>query len=59
MRHRIYELQQRSLTPQLAAGLASEYKINRIPYSRRFPATSWSAAEIPLRGASGSFNYGT
>jgi hypothetical protein len=26
MRHRIYELQQRSLTPQLAAGLASPVK---------------------------------
>jgi len=32
------ELQQRALTSQLAGGLASEYKINRIPYSRRFPA---------------------
>ncbi|HAY39651.1 MAG TPA: hypothetical protein DCY53_10185 [Desulfobacteraceae bacterium] len=43
------ELQQRVQTPQLveakrrslfigAAGFSSAYKINRIPYSRRFPA---------------------
>jgi len=32
------ELKHRSQTPQQAAGFASEYKIKRIPYSRRFPA---------------------
>jgi len=31
------EPKQRALTPQLAAGLASELKIDNIPYGRRFP----------------------
>jgi hypothetical protein len=34
----VFEPIKRALTPQLAAGLASVYKISIIPYGRRFPA---------------------
>jgi hypothetical protein len=50
-RHPLLEPKQRAHSPLLAAGLASELKIDTIPYGRRFPVAccgdlQWKAVNV-------------
>ena len=53
--NRLLEAQQRAHSPWLAAGLASEFKIDRMPYGRRFLAACCEV--LQLSGGSGGMLF--